>query len=252
VNAGRSPFVGLMDAVRGQERARKATEAADSDAAFERELARMLVREVGKTLESALGGQEGAAVQGVLEEALVDRLVVDGLFDTSRPGAGAPPTWRGRGDHAVRPVAGRISSDFGIRRDPFHGRRRQHRGIDLSAPLGAPVVAARSGTVRFAGDRGGYGNLVIVDHGGGVETWYAHLDRIDVSPGSRVAAGRDLGTVGQTGRATGPHLHFEVRENGVAVDPAGWFGRSAPSADPAAHPRGSHDPHDHPDHDHDH
>ncbi len=231
-----------MDAVKGQQRAKKAADAVDSDAAFERELARMLVREVGKTLESALGGQEGAAVQGVLEEALVDRLVVDGLFsDRSTGGAAARgvPAWRGRASGAVtRPVQGRITSDFGVRRDPFHGRRRSHRGVDLSAPLGAPVVAARTGTVRFAGERGGYGNLVIVDHGGGLETWYAHLDRIDVRAGSRIAAGRDLGTVGQTGRATGPHLHFEVREHGVAVDPGDWFGAREPHAHAPHDPEG--------------
>jgi Peptidase family M23/Putative peptidoglycan binding domain len=105
--------------------------------------------------------------------------------------------------------------------DPFGPRgTRFHAGLDLTAPQGTTVGAAAAGRVVFAGfATGGWGNLVVVAHAGGVTTRYAHLARIDVRPGQVVAAGAGLGTVGATGRATGPHLHFEVRVRGAAVDP---------------------------------
>ena len=111
------------------------------------------------------------------------------------------------------PVHARITSVFGPRGDRFHA------GLDLGAPYGARVRAARSGVVGFAGWNDGYGNLVTVEHGDGVETRYAHLSRISVGPGTRVSTGTVVGRVGATGDATGPHLHFEVRYHGAALDP---------------------------------
>jgi murein DD-endopeptidase MepM/ murein hydrolase activator NlpD len=116
-----------------------------------------------------------------------------------------------------------VTSGFGLRTDPFDHTLHHHDGADLRAAAGSPVTAARDGTVRFAGKRGGYGNVVIVDHGAGVETRYAHCASLAVRPGDVVHAGDALGTVGSTGRSTGPHLHFEVRENGTPIDPAGWL-----------------------------
>lgn len=130
-----------------------------------------------------------------------------------------------RGDRLQLPVtaAHRVSSRFGMRRHPIHGDVRMHTGLDLAAPIGTPVSAAAAGRVVAAGSRGGYGLTVDIDHGGGLLTRYAHLNRIEVERGDRLAAGQRLGTVGMTGTVTGPHLHLEVREHGRAVDPADWL-----------------------------
>jgi murein DD-endopeptidase MepM/ murein hydrolase activator NlpD len=111
-----------------------------------------------------------------------------------------------------------LSSRFGIRRDPLNGGMRAHRGIDIPDPVGTPVHAAGSGTVTFAGWSRGYGNMVRIDHGGGNETRYAHLRSITVVPGA-VEQGAVIGNVGSTGRSTGAHLHFEVRQRGASIDP---------------------------------
>lgn len=113
----------------------------------------------------------------------------------------------------IWPVAGPVTSTFG----PRWGR--MHEGIDIAAPSGAPIRSAAAGTVIYAGWLGGYGNLVVVDHGGGVSTAYAHMSSIASGTGQQVALGQVIGYVGSTGHSTGPHLHFEVRINGQAVDP---------------------------------
>lgn len=119
----------------------------------------------------------------------------------------------------VLPVEGRRSSPFGLRRY-FNGqRRRPHSGLDIAAPRGTPVRAAQSGEVIETGDYFFNGKAVFLDHGQGLLTFYFHLDRVDVAPGQRVAAGEVVGTVGSTGRATGPHLHWGVSLNRVMVDP---------------------------------
>ncbi|MEK4032817.1 M23 family metallopeptidase [Methylocystis sp. IM2] len=113
-----------------------------------------------------------------------------------------------------------MTSTFGYRADPFLGRPALHSGVDLRDDYGALVRATAAGVVAFAGPQGGYGNLVEIDHGGGVSTRYGHLSAIDVGPGQPVAPGAAIGRVGSTGRSTGPHLHYEVRMDGEAVDPA--------------------------------
>jgi murein DD-endopeptidase MepM/ murein hydrolase activator NlpD len=117
------------------------------------------------------------------------------------------------------PVNGRITSKFGLRRDPVHGQHRHHQGIDIAAPRGTPIEAAATGTVVFAGRQRGYGKTVIVELPDGRRTRYAHADKLMVGAGDEVRAGQVIATVGSTGRATGPHLHFEVTENGRAVNP---------------------------------
>jgi murein DD-endopeptidase MepM/ murein hydrolase activator NlpD len=117
------------------------------------------------------------------------------------------------------PLQGRITSEFGLRNDPINGRHRQHHGVDIAAPRGTPIGAAATGTVVFAGRRGGYGNTVIIEQADGKQTLYGHADQLKVSVGDRVEAGQTIATVGSTGRSTGPHLHFEVRENGQPIDP---------------------------------
>jgi murein DD-endopeptidase MepM/ murein hydrolase activator NlpD len=118
-----------------------------------------------------------------------------------------------------RPVAFDEPSDFGWRDDPIYHTQRYHSGADFAHDPGTAVVAAGDGIVVFAGWYGGYGQVVDIDHGGGVVTRYAHLRRIATKKDAAVAAGETIGQVGSTGRATGPHLHFEIRLDGRAVDP---------------------------------
>ncbi|MFM5953618.1 MAG: M23 family metallopeptidase [Novosphingobium sp.] len=116
-------------------------------------------------------------------------------------------------------VSAALTSTFGLRRHPIYGDLRAHRGVDLAAPMGTPVYASAAGYVESAGWSGGYGIMVAIEHPGGMETRYGHLSRTAVSPGQAVAAGSLIGYVGSTGDSTGPHLHYEVRINGQAVDP---------------------------------
>jgi murein DD-endopeptidase MepM/ murein hydrolase activator NlpD len=116
-------------------------------------------------------------------------------------------------------VEGRISSNFGLRRDPVTGNRRFHRGVDIAAPKGSPIGAFAEGTVVFAGRQGGYGKTVVIEHADGRQTRYAHAERLMVRAGDVVRAGETIATVGSTGRSTGPHLHFEVSEEGQRIDP---------------------------------
>jgi murein DD-endopeptidase MepM/ murein hydrolase activator NlpD len=117
------------------------------------------------------------------------------------------------------PVAHAESSGFGWRDDPIRHTRSFHSGTDFRGQPGTPVVAAGDGIVRFCGRLGGYGNVIDIDHGGGVVTRYAHLRRIETRRDVAVTAGEPIGQVGSTGRATGPHLHFEVRLDGAPVSP---------------------------------
>lgn len=120
---------------------------------------------------------------------------------------------------SVFPVHGWITSEFGVRDDPFNGERIMHSGLDVAAREDAPVLAPADGVVTFVGNRGGYGNMVIVDHGYGYSTVYGHLNRWLVRVGERVKRGANLAAVGNTGRSTGPHLHYEVRVHGIPVNP---------------------------------
>ncbi|MDE2166167.1 MAG: M23 family metallopeptidase [Alphaproteobacteria bacterium] len=113
-----------------------------------------------------------------------------------------------------------VSSHFGVRRDPFDGEREFHTGIDLEANIGTPVHATAPGVVDFAGWDGGYGRMVEIDHGNGIHTRYGHLSRILVRAGDRVVRHERIGLVGNTGRSTGPHLHYEVRIDGRPLNPA--------------------------------
>ena len=120
----------------------------------------------------------------------------------------------------VAPAADRrITSAFGYRSDPFTRRSAMHSGIDFKGAMGSPIYAAATGEVSFAGRKSGYGKCVEITHANGIVTRYAHLSRIDVTVGQPIDAGETLGGLGSTGRSTGPHLHFEVRINGKAVNP---------------------------------
>lgn len=117
------------------------------------------------------------------------------------------------------PANGRFSSSFGMRRHPILGYTRMHKGVDIAAAWGSPVFAATDGVVQVAGRSSGYGNLIKINHGGGYGTGYGHLSRIYVRPGQQVRKGQQIGAVGNTGLSTGPHLHYELYRNGVAVNP---------------------------------
>ncbi|TVQ79895.1 MAG: M23 family metallopeptidase [Bradymonadales bacterium] len=120
---------------------------------------------------------------------------------------------------SIMPVRGWVTSHFGYRIDPFSGRRSLHRGMDVAARKGSPIVSPAEGVVSFSGPYGGFGNTVIVFHGYGISTLYAHAQDLLVRAGQRVSRGDVLATVGNTGRSTGAHLHYEVRVNGIQVDP---------------------------------
>ncbi len=211
---------------------------------------RRIMAEVRQTGEGSLlaPGFGGQVFREMLDEALADRMAESGGVgiasmvvkqlggDASQPAVSSLPG----NARAVRSAYGaasgsssdkpwsmpveptRISSGFGkIRVDlttPTH--TRTHKGIDMTAPQGAPVQAARAGQVVRAGASiGGFGNLVVVDHGDGIQSYYGHLSTVDVRVGDRVETGTRVGAVGSTGRSSGPHLHFEVRKDGVSIDP---------------------------------
>ena len=128
---------------------------------------------------------------------------------------------RGQDSGILMPVpGGRITSEYGIRADPFHGSKRFHEGIDIAAPHGSTIQAIGSGQVIFSGVHQGYGKVVAVKHAGDITTLYAHCWALRVKVGDLVEHGTVLGFVGDSGRATGPHLHLEVRVGGTSVDPS--------------------------------
>jgi murein DD-endopeptidase MepM/ murein hydrolase activator NlpD len=197
-------------------------------------------RRLRRRLESILGPADDVGSTRVAAVAVV----VAGLFllpvagTAAEGGRAAPVAATAPTDAMVErglewrdPLpAGRLTWAWGPGRDPFSGARVQHRGVDLAAPRGTPVGAAGPARVVVAtaswAESPTSGTVVVLDHGDGWLTLYAHLDRVVVAAGDRVAAGAPIGEVGSTGRSTGPHLHFEVRHDGVAVDPAtvipGW------------------------------
>jgi murein DD-endopeptidase MepM/ murein hydrolase activator NlpD len=129
------------------------------------------------------------------------------------------------------PVQAPISSAFGIRKDPFSHQAQFHKGLDLAAPEGMNVVPALSGTVVSAGYASGYGNTVVIQHAGGLQTRYGHLGTINVKAGDSITSQDVLGTVGSTGRSTGPHLHFEIIRMGRPVDPLTSYTLTASSSE---------------------
>ena len=127
------------------------------------------------------------------------------------------------------PVNGYITDGFGMRRNPFNGEGREvHEGLDIAVDFGAPVAATADGLVIYAAPHAGYGNLVIVYHSNGITSRYGHLSRISVEAGQRVKRGDQVGNVGSTGRSTGPHVHYEIRENDQSVDPLRYAGQTNP------------------------
>jgi murein DD-endopeptidase MepM/ murein hydrolase activator NlpD len=200
------------------------------------EARRDTLRAEQERLEEALGQQHELRIalekeiethRKILSGIEADRAklerALDELEGQSRRVAGLVLS-RGSGSgKLIWPATGPVTSGFGMRHHPILGYARMHTGVDIGAPMGAPVSAAASGIVAFAGWSGGYGNFIVIDHGDGLATAYAHLSRILVSQGQSVAQGQEIGKVGSTGLSSGPHLHFEVRVNGQPVDPMQYF-----------------------------
>lgn len=132
---------------------------------------------------------------------------------------------------SIWPVLGHITDGFGERLDPFSGEGAFHTGVDVGTDYGAPVHVTADGMVLDAGQHTGYGRVVIVDHGFGLTTWYAHLSSYAVITGTRVKRGEVIGYTGISGRSTGPHVHYEVRMNNAPVNPWRYMKATAPSAD---------------------
>jgi murein DD-endopeptidase MepM/ murein hydrolase activator NlpD len=180
-----------------------------------------------------LAGREGMGLRKIIEKAL-DRGAAKALEQNRPPpvdltkarplplSAVKTPSTGGEDHHSrdfAPPVAGVVSSGFGLRADPFSGANKFHQGLDIAASPGSPIKAAAAGKVIFSGWADGYGNLVTVDHGDGISTRYAHTAANLVHAGDVVAAGEEIALVGSTGRSTAPHLHFEVHKNGRPIDP---------------------------------
>ena len=125
---------------------------------------------------------------------------------------------------SMKPVANlEFTSLYGVRSDPFRGTAAMHAGVDIPGPIGTPIFATADGVVGRSGWVGGYGNLVELEHGKGLQTRYGHLSRLLVAPGTRVTRGQVIGMMGSTGRSTGSHLHYEVRMDGQAVNPVPYL-----------------------------
>ena len=165
-----------------------------------------LVREMHTQVEDL---QDSLSVQretlGELQEVL----------ETRRSMLASTPT--------IRPTTGWRSSGFGYRTSPFTGRKEFHQGLDIATRIGTPVVAPADGTITFAGLKGALGRTIIIDHGYGMVTRYGHLKKCLVKPGTHVKRGDKIGLVGNTGRSTAPHLHYEVHLNGIPVNPSKYI-----------------------------
>jgi murein DD-endopeptidase MepM/ murein hydrolase activator NlpD len=186
----------------------------------------------------AIAGREALGLRQMIEKALdhsmsraldrgapkpPDPSPVKPLGFDSKPAEPLPRAQTDEQSHAAdleAPLHGRISSRFGLRPDPWSGKTRFHKGVDIAAPAGSPVKAAAAGKVVFSGWAEGYGNLVTIDHGDGSLTRYGHNGANLVQAGEVVGSGQEIALVGATGRATGPHLHFEIERHGEAVDPS--------------------------------
>lgn len=171
-----------------------------------------------EALADAVAKGGGLGIAGLLERSLGPRDGADGPAE--QPGVGGlraspvRPGLPGAGEGAAR-----VTSGFGPRLDPLEGERRYHTGVDLAVPSGTPVKAVLDGVVKSAGSRGGYGEAVEIQHPDGLSTLYAHNAQLLVRPGETVRAGQPVALSGQSGRATGPHVHFEVRRDDRPVDP---------------------------------
>ena len=213
--------------------------------AFESYMVEMMVKEMRKTVPDGMfSGSSSEIFSSMFDQEISQRIAESGGFGfrevmgeamglkKSDPGPvdlmpislpsgllGAAQKSRHTSALGELPVYGVVTSHFGHRSDPFHGKKRNHKGLDIAAATGTPIKPFRDGTVLSAGKRGSFGNVVVVDHGDGVTSLYAHCDELKVNKGDKVLREDTIATVGSTGRSTGPHLHLEIHRDGSAVDP---------------------------------
>ena len=239
--------------------------------AFEAYMVEMMVKEMRKTIPDGMfSGESTEIFSGLFDQEISKRIAETGGFGfdevmgqalngerlapqpssyipmvTYQPVASNPAASVHDHDHdhhhhhhhhhdhgpGEMPVEGVITSRFGLRSDPFHGKTRHHKGLDIAAPTGTPIHPVRPGTVVSSGERGGYGNVVVLDHGDGTTSLYAHCHELKVKKGDKVGYRDVIATVGSTGRSTGPHLHLEVHRDGKAVDPMAELKRSLRNTD---------------------
>ena len=173
-------------------------------------------------LKRSLEGPSDIASEGRLLPTVSETLEEYNFLRTasiSRLSRQANPWFRSNMLPSIWPVDGRLMSNFGHRSDPFSSEGAFHTGVDISVPSGTAVRAAADGVVDSAEWAGSYGRLIVLDHGNGIQTYYAHLSRFAVVPGQWIRRGEIVGRSGATGRATGAHLHYEVRRGGTAINP---------------------------------
>lgn len=176
-------------------------------------------QELIKRLQADRRALEAAEEQLVKDSENLAALIQQRLAEQARQNKTAPYSTGAMG----YPSSGSITSGFGYRVHPVLGYSRFHAGLDFGADYGSPIWAAKGGVVLFAGWYGGYGQTVVVDHGGGITTLYGHASELYVSQGQTVQRGQIIATIGSTGLSTGPHLHFEVRTNGEPIDPLNYL-----------------------------
>ena len=205
----------LIETLR-QEQARLAAVSAET-AARQREVE---AREQAKRSALARLRQERRAFERMVRELEEDSRQLEVLIRRSQRSTSRGVALARSLSGFIWPARGVFTSGFGIRRHPIFRIRRMHTGQDIAAPYGTPVQAASDGRVIYTGWFGGYGKIVVVDHGDGVSTLYAHLSKILTRSGARLRRGEVVGRIGSTGYSTGPHVHFEVRVNGRPIDPA--------------------------------
>lgn len=199
-------------------------------------LTRSFVRLLPLALVAAGGSQSVQAAEGDAVPVVAATAAVMPAGDSSDPQFRSLfKSWKitdgEAGEHASIPSQKPVdtitlSSSYGVRSDPFTGRARRHAGIDIPGPLGTPIYATADGVAEHAGWMNGYGNLVKLEHGRGLETRYGHMSRLAVSSGDRVVKGQVIGYMGSTGRSTGSHLHYEVRIDGSPVNPVPFLASS--------------------------
>jgi murein DD-endopeptidase MepM/ murein hydrolase activator NlpD len=176
-----------------------------------------LVRAIGENPQMAVGllGQrlDELAAEAERREGSIRQLETYLRGQKSRL-ASTPSIW---------PSRGWVTSGFGTRKDPYTGKRTMHRGIDIANQPGVPVIAPARGVAIFRGNSGGFGKVIVLEHGYGIRTRYGHLEEYKVQLGDHVERGDIIGTIGNTGRSTGPHLHYEVEVNGIAENPKNYI-----------------------------
>jgi len=234
---------GVPIALPDQELPKPGTRPEEAARAFESYYCEMLLTEMERTVQGGISGGTMGPLSALVSRAVADamaagggigigKLLQSGLENTSAPAVHTPgPTPL---EPKALPIEGTVTSGFGMRVHPILGDWRMHQGMDIGAEAGTPIHPLAAGVVTRAEEARGYGKVVVVDHGNGWSTLYAHCEAMDVSPGDRVTPSSILGQVGSTGLSTGPHLHLEVHENGQAIDPASVILER--SAAPDTHP----------------